>query len=57
MAGATARAVKETGQARADARVVLEDAGPDRAREEARAKKAGARADRPGNYKPTKRPE
>nr|WP_320015979.1 hypothetical protein [uncultured Desulfobacter sp.] len=51
MAVATARAAKETRQARADVRAVLEDAGPAQAREGARATKAkaAARADKPGN--------
>lgn len=49
MAGVTASAVTQTGQAGADAKVVPEDAKPVQAR--AGAKKAGARADRPGNYK------
>lgn len=53
MVSATVRAAKEILQARADARVVPEDAGPEWAREGARAKKAGVRArvDSPGNYK------
>ena len=51
MAGATARAVRETRQARADARAVPESAGPAQAKEGVRAKKAGARVDRTGNYK------
>ena len=56
VAGATVRAEKEILTAKADARVVPEDAGPVWARERVRAKKAGARADNPGNYNPTKRP-
>ena len=51
MAGATARAAKETHQARADARAVPEGAGPAQAREGGRINKAGARADRTDNYK------
>jgi len=51
VAGATARAAKETRQARADARVVPEGAGPAQARDGARAaaRAETARADRPGN--------